>query len=106
VILRIDDDVKNTPGVMYIPYGWLDNKAVHLFIASNKWEKVVVVLSDSIPENLLKYIILSGTTKEVIINDEHPSPKCIRLLCEIYPEKSGMIRKADMLGRDMRYVLV
>ena len=49
-----------------VPYRWLNDKSVHLYIASCKWDKLVVDLSEEIPNNCLKYVRLK--CNEVIVN--------------------------------------
>lgn len=85
-----------------VPYRWLNDKSVHLYIASCKWDKLVVDLSEEIPDNCLKYVRLK--CNEVIVNlpDRKLTAGELELLCELYEDKAGTIRKAYMLGRDLK----
>lgn len=105
MVLRIDNTQTDVTGVMSVPYSWLENKAVHLYLASNRWDKLEVVFSDEIPEGVLKYITTKIIEKEAILPEGELSAKCVRLLCEMYPDKAGQIRKAVMLKRGLKTVL-
>lgn len=105
MILLISDKPDNDPAVMRINYSLLCDKPVHLFIASNIWEKLVVEISDDIPADVLKYVILRCKNREAILPARKLSSHEVGLLCEMYPEKSGLIRKAAMLGRDLASVI-
>lgn len=105
MILLISDKSSNDPNVMRINYGLLFDKPVHLFIASNIWEKLIVEISEEIPSDVLKYIILRCTNREAILPPRKLSSHEVGLLCEMYPEKSGLIRKTAMLGRDLTSIL-
>lgn len=104
MVLKISNDTEIAEGVVSIPYSWLSNKSVHFYLACNKWDKLVVDLSDDIPDGVLKYIIMKSEDKEVNIKGDVTHKQC-ELLCEMYPEKAGAIRKAVMLKRDVRGVL-
>lgn len=101
MILQISDVKSEEVDVMTIGYELLSDQPVHLFIASNIWEKLTVKLSEDIPLGVLKYIILRCKEKEVILPTRRLSSKEISLLCEMYPDKAGLLRKMDMLGRDV-----
>lgn len=105
MILRIDEVTSTGSEVFCVPYSWLQNKAVHLFLACNKWEKLEVVMSEDIPDNVLKFIILKCDEKEVFMPSGQPSKRIVNLVCEMFPEKAGSIRKAAMLGRNIKNVL-
>lgn len=105
MILRIDNEVSTSSDTFCVPYLWLQNKSVHLFLACNKWDKLEVVMSEDIPDNVLKYVILKCGEREVFMPSGEVSKRVVNLICEIFPEKAGSIRKAAMLGRDISSVL-
>lgn len=104
MILKISNDNTITEGVVSIPYSWLNNKSVHLYLACNKWDKLEVDMSEEIPEGVLKYIIMKSSDKEVKLMGE-VTPKVCSLICEMFPEKAGAVRKAVMLKRNLSTVL-
>lgn len=82
----------------------LKNTATHLYIASNRWDSIYIELDEDIPCNMLKYISKQADTVEVSYPN-NISDHVLKLLCEVYPEKSGAIRKCYMLKKDIREVL-
>lgn len=105
MILRIEERPGSRENTFYVPYEWLSNKAVHLYLASQMWDSVVVVLDDAIPKDVLKYITSKGKMRRIIVGDKGLTDKCVDLACEIYPEKAGAIHKAYMMGKDITSVL-
>lgn len=91
---------------MYIPYSLLGDKAVHLFIASSMWDTLVVEIDEKIPEGVLKYMILKCNDKKAILPDRKLTQKELALVCEMYPEKAGSVRRAYMLERPIAELLV
>lgn len=91
---------------MYIPYSLLGDKAVHLFIASSMWDTLVVEIDEKIPEGVLKYMILKCNDKKAILPDRKFTQKELALVCEMYPEKAGSVRRAYMLERPIAELLV
>lgn len=100
MVLKISNDTSIEEGVFKVPYSWLLNKSVHLYLACNKWDKLIVDMSEDIPEGVLKYIIMKSSDKQVTLPAEI-TPKVVVLLCEMYPEKAGTIRKYAMLKKDL-----
>jgi hypothetical protein len=82
----------------------LSMKSTHLFIASNAWESVYIELDDSIPEGYLK--CLHVVTKNVKVKlPESVTENTLRQLTELYPEKSGALRRTYMQKRSFTEVL-
>ena len=90
--------------VMSISPEYLEHKAVHLYIASQRWEKVYCELDDSIPLGCLKCIASKAASIEVKLPNEQ-TKTTMRLLIELYPDKAGLLRKQFMSGKDMKEVL-
>lgn len=105
MVLHIGNQEVTDKDTYVVPYRWLNDKSVHLYIASCKWDKLVVDLSEEIPDNCLKYVRLK--CNEVIVNlpDRKLTAGELELLCELYEDKAGTIRKAYMLGRDLKTAL-
>lgn len=91
---------------MTLPYNLLEDKAVHLFVASSMWDTLSVEIDEQIPEGVLKYMILKCKDKEAVLPDRPLSQKELLLLCEMYPDKAGSIRRAHLLNRPIAEVLV
>lgn len=103
--LHISKEHKASAEEMVITYEWLRDNATHLYVASNSWDRLIVDLSEEIPENVLKYMILKCKNVEVHLPEGKLSPKCINLLCEVYPDRAGELRKANMLGKDLNTIV-
>lgn len=82
----------------------LQNTATHLYIASNHWDNMYIELDEDIPCDVLKYVCRQSDKVEVSY-PSNISEHVLKLLCEVYPEKSGLIRKYYMLKKDLREVL-
>lgn len=46
MVLHIGNREVADKGTYVVPYRWLNDKSVHLYIASCKWDKLVVDLSE------------------------------------------------------------
>lgn len=87
-----------------ISIGMLQFPSTHLFIASNKWDKVYIEVSDEIPLGSLRFINTVTQTIEVNIPDV-TTETTMRILTEIYPEKSGKLRRHQMQGLPLKEAL-
>lgn len=103
--LYIGNTVQSDTDSMWLPYSLLTDKAVHLFIASNVWDTLTVEVSEDIPAGVLKYMILKCTEKKVILPEHALSAKEVGLICEMFPDKAGGIRRAHMAGRSVTELL-
>lgn len=88
----------------YIGTFFLKAKSTHFFIASNKWESIYIELEDSIPEGYLKSLHLVCPKITVNLPDKI-TDVTVRLLAELYPEKSGAIRRTYLTGGSLMEVL-
>lgn len=99
-------NTRSTDSNTYTAYPiWLTDKPVHLFLASQIWESLTVELTDDIPTDVLKYLAPKCKDIHVTLTDEQVTQHGVKLLCELYPDKAGAIRKAAMLGRDLTSVV-
>lgn len=105
MVLHIGNLVPEDATTYVVPYSWLRDKGVHLYIASNRWDELVVDLSEDIPTDCLKYIVLKCKSVTVNLPNRALTSREIDLLCELYADKAGTIRKACILGRDLKYIL-
>lgn len=78
----------------------LDYTSTHLFIASHTWDKLNIELDDTIADDVLKYV--RNVCKEInVILPDVVTDHTVSLLCELYPDKAGRIRKYRMMKRDL-----
>lgn len=82
----------------------LQRKGTHLFIKAHSWDSIEVDLTDDIPEGSLIYLHMCTNSLKVNLPTEITS-HTMRLLCEIYPELKGRIRKTFLTKGDMHDVL-
>ena len=88
-------DVKDT---MYLKPELLSDKAVNLFLASNIWDKCYEEISNTIPLGVLPY--LREKCKEMCpVKFGDITEHGVDILCEMFPDRAGGIRKDHMLGR-------
>lgn len=65
---------------------------VHAFLKSKKWDEIDIELTEDIPLGSLKY--LHTLTDNIKVSFEDTRSKYIMMLCaELFPDKSGTIRK-------------
>lgn len=79
-------------------------QTTHLFIASNKWDEIYIELDECIPENSLLHLNMVTDTIRVKLPEKVTYP-ILKQLTELFPEKSGTIRKYFMTGQDLKGVL-
>lgn len=79
-------------------------KATHLFIASYKWDSILLEMDDVIPIGYLRCLPL--VCKDIKVKlPETVTDHTMTLLTELYPEKGGAIRRAYMSGQGFKEVL-
>lgn len=89
---------------MYLSVKSLDYKATHVYIASNFWDKIKIELSEEIPLNVLRYVARQAESVDTVL-PEDSTEHIMKLMCEIYPERAGRIRKNYMLHQNMKEAL-
>jgi hypothetical protein len=82
----------------------LKSTSTHLFIAANRWDAICIELDDDIPETCLCNMNLICENITVKLPEEI-TDKTLRLLCELYPDKSGALRRVYMCKGDIKEVL-
>ena len=79
-------------------------KSSHLVLASVEWDEVWIDVAEAIEEGTLVY--LHTRSKRIYARvPDHPSRHQMVLLCELYPEKAGSIRKAFLKGANINELL-
>lgn len=93
----VDDTCKLSTSMLSV-------KSTHLFIASNSWDSMIIELDDSIPEGILRR--LNTVCKDIKVKvPTKITDTTLRLLTELYPEKSGALRRVYMQGGNVKGVL-
>ena len=106
--LRIINDAADT--LIKRPYDYemkpiaLQQNGTHVFIKSHKWEEIEIDLTEDIPKDSLLYLHMCSDRIKVNLPDE-VTTHIMLLLCEIYPELTGKIRKTFLTKGDMKDVL-
>lgn len=93
-----------TDDVCRLATSMLKMKAVHLFIASHVWESITLELSDEIPECYLSCMNMCCANIKVKLPSE-VTYKTLQLLCDLYPDRAGKLRKAFMTQRPLGEVI-
>lgn len=81
----------------------LKHPGTHMFLKAHEWESIEIELTEEIPVGNLKYLHMCSDN--IIVKFDTVSGHIVKLLCELYPEKAGAIRKAHMMKEDMHAVL-
>lgn len=82
----------------------LQMKAVHLFIASNKWDAIEIEVCEDIPEGSLRFLRIVCSDIKVKV-DCDINDKTLRILTDIFPDKAGLLRKQYFTGKSVKEVL-
>lgn len=105
MILRIMKEY--TPPVdqntMVVKSTMLGEKGVHLFIASHKWDKIVVELHQELVPSTLHY--LHSVTDIIEVTCDEDLSNYLSSLVELYPDRSGALRRAVMQKQSVTSVL-
>lgn len=83
---------------------FLKVKSTHFFIASHKWDRIYIELTEDIPDNYLSCFSMVSDNIKVKLPDVR-TDKTMRELCELYPDKAGKIRKAYLQGTEYQEVI-
>lgn len=105
MILRIADKYAADGETVCIPYSWLNDKAVHLYLASNLWDELQVDISPDIPVGVMQYVSMKCKSVKVNLPRRKLESGELTVLCDLYPDKAGALRKANMLGKDLNTLL-
>lgn len=90
--------------VMVLKADMLKEKGTHLFIASNSWESITVELYPGLDYWYLHFLPSVCENIQVIAHDSDLSPY-VQCLTELFPEKSGAIRRAIMQKQSLNPIL-
>ena len=97
VLKILRDKEENLTDVYLTPEEFAD-PAYHPFIATNKFDKVIVELCSEIPTGYISQVVAKGNKVIPIVSEVND--KTIALLCEIYPERRSEIRFTYMRKRN------
>lgn len=82
----------------------INNSATHLFIASNKWDKILIHIDDSIKFDMIRYLPKVSSNIKVTL-PEKVTIDTVGVLASLYPDLSASLRRTFMSGKDIREVL-
>lgn len=104
LLISKEFDKSLTDGTCKLATHMLSVKATHMFIASNVWESIRIEIDDSIPQGVLRRInsICDDIKVSVPVGITETT---LKLLTELYPEKSGALRRVYMQGGNVKGVL-
>lgn len=106
--LRIINDAADT--LLQRPYDYemkpsaLRQNGTHAFIRSHHWDEIELDLTEDIPKDSLMYLHTCADRIHVNL-PEVVTSHIMLLLCEVYPELTGKIRKTFLTKGDMGNVL-
>lgn len=82
-----------------VTYRELEFISTHFVLASQNFAEVAVFVTEGInSDNVLPVLKYAGSVELVI--DKPVTKDMIDFLCNVYPEKKGIIRKNCMLGKE------
>lgn len=97
--------VKSTDmDVMVLKADMLKEKGTHLFLASYSWDKITVELFDGLESWYLHFLPSVCKNIHVIAHDSDLAPY-VKCLTELFPDKSGVIRRVIMQKQPLAPVL-
>lgn len=100
--------VRDAPSnIKLIDYKAFNSPEIHPFIATNKWDRVDVVLGKGIQSGYLKQVLTKCNIIHAIIpSDLEIDFEIVSRLSEIYPEAAAKLRKAYMQKEDIKPILI
>lgn len=90
----------------YLPAKYLEFTGVHIFIASHHWDKLKIQICEDIPANVMRYVRQAVDTIDVVDLPDTITSHIVEVLCELFPDRAGKIRRQFLLGADIKEVLV
>ena len=76
----------------------LNDNGTHLFIASNKWDTIYVDLCEELPVGKLEFLPM--VCSNIKVHKCSFMSKFIDQLIELFPDKSGSLRKCKLSNAD------
>lgn len=89
---------------MILKADMLKEKGTHLFLASYTWDRINVELFEGLESWYLHFLPSVCSDIRVISRDQDLS-QYVQCLTELYPDKSGAIRRATMQKHPLQDVL-
>lgn len=72
--------------------GDFGDKAFHPYIAAQKWDLIVIQVSDKTPRGIIRQLLPIACISAYVENWSSISPHQIQILCEIFPDYAGRIK--------------
>ena len=82
----------------------LRQPGTQLFIASNKWDSIVIKSLDGIDKSHVRALPIACSNIKIDFDIELDE-KLLQILCTLYPGKAGRIRKCFLLKGDIKEIL-
>lgn len=87
----------------YLHPSMLNSNGTHLFIASNKWDAIIVDLCPELNPAKLHY--LPSICTDIKICNSPDIEKYVDALLELFPNKGGQLRRCKLSGHGARDVV-
>ena len=100
IINAAQESIRNDSGDYEMKPELLKLKGTHVFIASKKWDEIRIELTEDIPLGSLKYIPKQAGSIHVSL-PEAKTAHIMQLCTELFPERSGTIRKTFLSKGDI-----
>jgi hypothetical protein len=82
----------------------LVDRGMHLFIASQRWEELIINIHPTIDTRFI--LPIASKAKKVTLKFHGAvNDNILNLVCGLYPDKTGKLRRYFMLGKDISEVL-
>lgn len=95
------------PSCKVIDYNMFNDISFHPFIATNIWEKVVIVLDKGIRNGFIKQVLSKGNIVEFIVpSGVNINYDILNKFIEVYPDISIELRQSFMSGKDIKDILI
>ena len=104
LIINNENERKHVDDTYFITVDMLKFKSTHMFIASNSWDSMEILIGDNIDPEDVKY--LHSVCDHIYcklpstIND-----KMVSVLCSVYPTLAGQIRMNYLMSSDLTAIL-
>lgn len=100
IIVNAQESITNDSGDYEMSPELLKLKGTHVFIASRVWDEIHIDLTEDIPLGSLKYVPKHANALTVKL-PETKTAHIMQLCTELFPEKSGTIRKTFLSKGDI-----
>lgn len=106
MVLNIYKEYVKSPDmdIMVLKADMLKEKGTHLFLASYIWDRINIELFEGL-ESWYLHFLPSVCSDIRVISHEQDLSQYVQCLTELYPDKSGAIRRAVMQRHPLQSIL-